>query len=62
MTIKVGQHIKLISHTDPYASYLKAGDTGTVSYIDDAKTVHVQWDNGSSLGLIPDVDHWEEID
>ena len=62
MTTKVGQRIKLISHTDPHASYLKPGDTGTVSYIDDAGTVHIQWDNGSGLGLIPGVDVWEEID
>lgn len=35
------------------------GTEGTVTFIDDAGTVHVAWDNGSRLGLLPDADKWE---
>lgn len=34
---------------DPY-SKLEASDKGTVKFVDDAGTVHVAWDKGSSLG------------
>ena len=37
------------------------GMTGTVTAIDDAGTIHVHWDNGSSLGLIPGTDLFEKI-
>lgn len=32
-------------HTNP-----QPGDEGTVMFVDDMATVHVQWDNGSTLG------------
>jgi len=35
---------------DPY-SKLKPGDQGTVSFVDDIGTVHINWDCGSSLGV-----------
>lgn len=44
-----GSRIELVSMDDPY-SKLKAGDKGTVKFVDDAGTVHITWDNGSSLG------------
>ena len=37
------------------------GMTGTVQTIDDIGTIHVNWDNGSSLGLIPRVDRFRRI-
>ena len=39
----------------------KAGATGVVQYVDDMGTVHVFWDNGSSLGLIPDEDSFHVV-
>lgn len=57
---KVNDRIELISTTDEHTN-LKAGDQGNVSFIDDIGTVHVNWDNGSSLGLIPNEDHWKVI-
>jgi hypothetical protein len=36
---------------DPYAT-LKPGDRGTVFHVDDAATVFVNWDNGSTLGAV----------
>lgn len=44
---------------DPQA--IPAGTQGTVRSIDDALQIHVQWDNGSRLALIPGVDQWEEL-
>lgn len=35
-----------------------AGTLGTVDSIDDVGTLHVEWDNGRRLGLLPDRDEW----
>lgn len=35
---------------------VKSGDLGTVTDVDDAGQIHVNWDNGSSLALIPGED------
>ena len=45
--------MRLISCLDPITK-LPPGLEGTVSFVDDAGTVHVEWDNGSRLGLCPD--------
>lgn len=37
------------------------GTIGEVIYIDDMGTIHVNWENGSSLGLVPRADAWEII-
>lgn len=37
------------------------GTEGTVSNIDSTGTVHVHWDNGRNLGLLPDLDEWEVL-
>jgi hypothetical protein len=55
-----GQRVKLLHTSDPYTR-LRSGEEGTVSFVDDEGTVHVDWDCGSSLGLIPREDSWEEI-
>lgn len=57
---RVGDTVRLIHTTDPYTN-LKFGDTGTVTFIDDAGTVFVKWDTGSNLGLIWGQDRWETI-
>ena len=44
-----GQRVALVSMDDPYTR-LRPGDQGTVRYVDDIGTVHIAWDNGSSLG------------
>lgn len=38
-----------------------AGTKGTVSGIDDIGTLHVNWDNGSTLGIIIGVDDFRTI-
>lgn len=57
---KVGDRVRLIRCTDPYTR-LERGAKGTVSFIDDLGTVHVRWDSGSTLGLVPGSDAWEVL-
>ncbi len=52
-----GSRVELIHMDDPY-SKLKEGDQGTVDHIDGIGTIHVNWDSGSTLGLIPEVDQF----
>lgn len=36
----------------------KRGEKGIIQCVDDMGTVHVRWDSGSSLGLIPGEDNF----
>ena len=45
---------------DPYTK-LKPGDRGTVSMVDDTGTIFVNWDCGSSLGVVYGEDHIRKI-
>ncbi|BBO77794.1 hypothetical protein DSCW_52110 [Desulfosarcina widdelii] len=56
-----GKRIELMSTSDPYTN-LRPGDRGTVDVVDDTGTIHVNWDNGSTLGLIPGEDRFRIID
>lgn len=58
--MKPGDRIRLVYTSDPYTN-LKPGDEGSVAFVDDVGTVHVNWDNDSRLGLIPGEDQWETI-
>lgn len=51
MTYEKGQRVELISTSDPYTR-LRPGTRGTISLVDSLGTVHVNWDNGSRLGMI----------
>lgn len=55
------KRVMLVSTTDPYTN-LRRGDIGTVTLVDDYGTVHVKWDNGSTLGLITGEDEWRVLD
>ena len=48
--VKVGVRVRMVFCEDPDAP--SPGEEGTVSFIDDAGTVFVNWDNGSRLGMI----------
>jgi hypothetical protein len=50
-----GTRVELIRMDDPYAA-LKPGDQGTVSFVDDIGTIHINWDCGSSLDAAYGVD------
>lgn len=53
-----GDRVRLVSCSDPYTR-LGPGATGTVTFVDSLGTVHVKWDTGSTLGLVPGEDRWE---
>ena len=57
--MKKGDRVELIRMDDPQAP--PAGTRGTVTGIDDMGTIHVRWDNGSGLGLIPGEDIYKLI-
>ena len=48
-----GQRVRLIRCMDKYTR-LPSGTEGTVAFVDSMGTVHVNWDNGSRLGLCAD--------
>jgi len=55
-----GKRVELIKMDDPQAP--EVGTKGTVQFVDDMKQVHVKWDNGSSLALIPGEDEFRYIE
>lgn len=46
-----GARVELIEMNDPYRP-MPEGLKGTVTCVDDTGTIHVNWDNGSSLGVV----------
>ena len=52
--------VELVHSTDPY-THLKPGIRGTVILVDSMGTIHVRWDDGSTLGLVPGEDRWMVI-
>lgn len=56
----VGTRVMLEVLDDPY-SKLTSGDCGTVFFVDDIGQIHVHWDRGSSIALIPGVDSFHTI-
>jgi hypothetical protein len=56
-----GARVRMIrmDGTDP--DPIPAGTEGTVEFIDDLGTVHVRWDNGRYLGMVPTVDRWRVL-
>ena len=55
-----GTRIQLDHMDDPYHP-VASGTIGTVKFVDDAGTIHVKWDSGSSLGLCPECDSFHVI-
>lgn len=56
-----GTKIKCIKLEDSF-NPVPSGTDGTVEYVDDANQIHMNWENGSSLALIPDLDEFEVIE
>ena len=48
----VGARVELTKINDPCRIDLVPGCRGTVRFIDDMGTIHVNWDIGSSLGIV----------
>lgn len=56
-----GTRVELIYMQDPYRN-LPQGLKGTVRAVDDIGTIHVNWDNGCSLGVVYGVDYIEKTE
>jgi len=56
-----GRRVRLVYTSDPYTS-LKPGDEGTAEFRDSAGVLHIHWDTGNRLGLIPGIDRWEWLE
>ena len=54
-----GSRVELIRMDDPYRK-LPEGARGTVTGVDDIGTVHVCWDDGGRLGLVPGEDDFRK--
>jgi hypothetical protein len=54
---KQGERVELVRCTDEFTR-VEPGDRGTVQFVDSLGTVHVKWDSGRFLGLIPGEDQW----
>jgi len=54
-----GTKVRLLGMEDIQAP--PVGTLGTVMFVDDIGTIHVRWENGSSLGLVWGEDSFEEV-
>lgn len=55
-----GARVRLTAMSDRLAPTI--GTLGTVMLVDDIGTIHVAWDNGSTLGVAYGEDHCERVD
>ena len=56
----VGTKIQLISMRNEKYPILP-GTIGEVTHIDDMGSIHLKWQNGSSLAIIPEVDSFRVV-
>ena len=61
-----GTRLMLLCMNAPYRP-VASGTRGTVRHVDDMGTIHMSWDNGRTLGIVPGEDEFrrltqEEID
>lgn len=54
-----GTKVQLIRMDDPQAP--PTGTRGVITHVDDVGNIHVSWDNGSGLSLIPGEDEFKII-
>lgn len=55
-----GTRLLLLSMDDPYAP-IDCGTRGTVAHVDDAGQIHMKWDNGRTLALVPGEDSFRKL-
>ncbi len=51
-TYPPGTRVELVKMNDPYNTLLQSGELGTVLCVDAIGNIHVNWDCGSSLGVV----------
>ena len=59
-TFKNGTRVRLIEMSGE--PQMPGGLMGTVSHVDDAGQIHVDWENGSTLALIVHADRFEIVE
>jgi len=55
-----GTRIVLLKMNDPYAP-IEPGMRGTVEFVDSLGTIFPKWDNGRTLGVVPDEDSFRKL-
>ena len=55
-----GTRIELLGMEDPF-SPIAPGTRGTVDHVDDAGQLHMRWDNGRTLAVIPGEDSFRKL-
>lgn len=55
-----GTRLELQEMEDPY-SPVRPGTRGTVEMVDDMGSIHMKWDNGRTLAVIPGVDQFRKL-
>ena len=56
----VGTKLQLLSMRNAKYPVLP-GTVGEVTHIDDAGSIHMRWENGSSFALIPEIDSFQTV-
>jgi len=57
---KPGTKVRLVHMNDPY-THISAGTVGVVTWVDDSGTIFAEWSNGSTLGVVFNVDYAVKI-
>jgi hypothetical protein len=55
-----GKRVRMISMED--VDPIQAGQCGVVQFVDDLNQLHVKWDDGRTLAIIPEKDQFEVLD
>ena len=55
-----GTRVMLLSMEDPW-SPVPSGTRGTVDVVDDIGQIHMKWDNGRTLALVPGEDSFRKL-
>ncbi|MBR3833291.1 MAG: DUF4314 domain-containing protein [Lachnospiraceae bacterium] len=55
-----GTRIMLLAMEDPFAP-VPSGTRGTVKFVDDIGQLHMSWDNGRSLSVVPGEDSFRKL-
>ena len=58
---KPGSKVKLVRMNDPF-THIPVGTIGVVTWVDDAGTIFTKWSNGSTLGVVFNVDSCVKIE
>ena len=56
-----GKRIRFLSHHEADPRPLRPGQEGTCILVDAIGTLHMEWDDGRTLGLIPGIDQFEVL-